>query len=434
MRVGIKLLVLLIFFCCLSVVTCAAPTALTGYNPADGAQAGDRLVVNFTSGADLSAFENITFTRVNALNQEIAILSYNPYDLGAAALIKIPSGASPGPYVVLIKDVDGGGVANYAINFSVGIAPAFTAITPADRAQLNDTELDLILTGTGFNRSGGTGVNPIVDFINDTTQRTRFNNTATYGSSIVNLTWVSQTDVRIRLMSIPPAYQVGDYDVVLTNPNGSTFTADKAFKITNSSTITAIDTNAGQAGDTKVVRITGTKFWVGDAVATAPTFKISLAGTDIAGTNVTWKSNTRLVGSIVIPGATAAGVYNLWVNNANGSYIIMPNAFTIAGGPTVASVAPAQIYNGKTSTVTVTGTGFVDGAAVTGPPGTIVTTFVSATQLTAEITLNAVANNDGVYTVTVKNPTGSTGNLANALTIVEAPGVGGGDGGGNAGS
>lgn len=423
MRVVNKVLILFILLSSLSVSAFAAHTPLIGYNPADGAQLGDRLVVNFTSDVDLTAYDNITFTRANALNQEIAILSFQAYDKGAAALIKIPPGGSPGPYVALIKQL--GGSPNYGINFSVALAPVFTAVTP-NYALLNDS-LTMILTGTGFNKTTD-AILPVVDITNDTTGRTRFNNS--------QVTWVSATHLQVLIRPIPQTFQVGDYDVVLRNPNGSStdpaVAGDKAFNIHNSSYTTDMDPNTAQTGDTKVVRITGANYY--QTLTNDPTVKISGAGGVINANNITFNSASRLTASITIPGGTAAGNYNLWVTNPNGSYIIMPNAMAIAGGPTVVSVSPGQINNGQTSTLNITGTGFIAGAAVAGPPGAIVETFVSSTRLTAQITLDNAAANIGTYAVAVTNPGGSTGNLANALAIVAPAGDGGGDGGGGGGS
>ena len=91
--------------------------------------------------------------------------------------------------------------------------------------------------------------------------------------------------------------------------------------------------------------------------------------------------------------------------------------------PTVTSLSPDTITNAQTS-VTITGTNFVNGALVNAisTTGAIFTadtvTFNSATSITAQFTLAT----DGTYFIRVENPDGLAGRSATALlTVSDAP-------------
>ncbi|HEY3331724.1 MAG TPA: S53 family peptidase [Capsulimonadaceae bacterium] len=89
--------------------------------------------------------------------------------------------------------------------------------------------------------------------------------------------------------------------------------------------------------------------------------------------------------------------------------------------PTIISLSPTSATAGSAAfTLTVSGTGFVSGAAVTLGGTTLTTTYVSATKLTAAVPASVVST-VGSYSVTVTNPS-SGGVASNALTFnVTAP-------------
>jgi IPT/TIG domain-containing protein len=78
-----------------------------------------------------------------------------------------------------------------------------------------------------------------------------------------------------------------------------------------------------------------------------------------------------------------------------------------AGAPSISSLAPnSMAMGGAAFTLTVNGSGFVNGAAVYWHGTTRTTTFVSASQLTAAITAADIATAQTVP-VFVKNPGGT---------------------------
>jgi hypothetical protein len=81
--------------------------------------------------------------------------------------------------------------------------------------------------------------------------------------------------------------------------------------------------------------------------------------------------------------------------------------------PTIGTLSPATtVHGGVAFTLTVNGTLFVSGATVLWGGGARVTTFVSATQLTAAITAADIALS-GTVAVTVKNPDTGVSNASN---------------------
>ena len=82
----------------------------------------------------------------------------------------------------------------------------------------------------------------------------------------------------------------------------------------------------------------------------------------------------------------------------------------------------STVSNSHPTTITVSGTDFVNGAIVSlDGYGSLTTSFSSATTLLATVPAGVPV---GIYTVTVTNPDSSTASLANALRVIpEAPTV-----------
>ena len=77
--------------------------------------------------------------------------------------------------------------------------------------------------------------------------------------------------------------------------------------------------------------------------------------------------------------------------------------------PTLTSVGGVQATSGSTTSVTLTGTGFVSGTVVTASPGTVTTTYNSPTSLSAQITLPTGATGNVSLQATNSTPGGGTG-------------------------
>jgi len=118
--------------------------------------------------------------------------------------------------------------------------------------------------------------------------------------------------------------------------------------------------------------------------------------------------------TVAVAGGATLSVPTLLVNGESVTAITLP---------TVTSLSPDTITNAQTS-VTITGTNFVNGAVVNAisTTGAIFTadtvTFNSATSITAQFTLAT----DGTYYIRVENPDGLAGRSSTALlTVSDAP-------------
>lgn len=168
------------------------------------------------------------------------------------------------------------------------------------------------------------------------------------------------------------------------------------------------------------------------ALAGGPNFTITVTGTNFVGSSVVrWNGDTRQTTFVnattltVIIGAADianAGTAQVTVQNpapGGGTSNALP--FTINNpAPTITSLNPTSVQAGNGAfTLTVNGTGFVNGSLVRWNGSTRTTSFVSATQLTAQITVADIAS-AGTAQITVVNgtPGGGTSNAV-AFTIAQ---------------
>lgn len=145
---------------------------------------------------------------------------------------------------------------------------------------------------------------------------------------------------------------------------------------------------------------------------------LSFSGTSTIAQNINLScmSGTQVTAAVLTCQENAGGSGNLarsWPLNC-------PAGITVPGAPAVTSISPGSgPVNGGTR-VTITGTGFVNGATVTvgGAPATAVT-WVSATSITA----STPEGTTGAKNVVVTNPDQLTGFLPRGFTYVEATSI-----------
>jgi hypothetical protein len=182
--------------------------------------------------------------------------------------------------------------------------------------------------------------------------------------------------------------------------------------------VTSVNPGSQRQGFTGNVVVTGTSFVTGAAV--------SFSGTGITVNSTTFNSATQLTASITIAASAPLGPRNVTVTNPGtlGSGTCT-GCFTVGSTPTIATVNPPFRFRSTTVNVVVTGTNYVSGAAVTfSGTGITVnsTTFNSATQLTANITIGATAA-FGARNVTVTNPDAGTAACTGCFTVAAGPTV-----------
>lgn len=125
-------------------------------------------------------------------------------------------------------------------------------------------------------------------------------------------------------------------------------------------------------------------------------------------------SSTEL--QVTIPFGLSDGTYNLKVTQPNGTITILADAMTVTSDapPDIISVAPEEIDDATATDITITGTGFVDGAVATvgGLPVTGLT--VTATEITGNV---PVGGANGYQNVVVINPDGQVAKLVGGIYI-----------------
>ena len=182
-------------------------------------------------------------------------------------------------------------------------------------------------------------------------------------------------------------------------------------------TVTSTSPTSSPRGVSNIsVTVNGTNFASG-AVA-------SFSGTYVVVNSTSFVSSTQLTANVTIHGIAALGTRDVTVTNPGGASGSCVGCFTVGtvsgASPTVTSTNPTSSPRGVNNiSVTVNGTGFVTGAAASFSGSYVVvnsTSFVSSTQLTANVTIHGVAAL-GTRDVTVTNPGGASGICTACFTV-----------------
>ncbi len=232
--------------------------------------------------------------------------------------------------------------------------------------------------------------------------------TVQWGTTALARTFVSAT----QLTAVVPASLIaasGSASVTVTSSggtsSGATFTINAV-----PPTITSLSPSSATAGGAAfTLTVNGMNFvsgttvqWNGTAVTT------------------TFVSATQLTAAIPASLIATAGSESVTVADAGGTSSAA--AFTVNSAlPTISGFSPATVNAGGAAfTLTVTGTNFVSGATVQWNATGLTTTFVSATQLTAEVPANLIATT-GSASVTVKDAAGTSTAATYTISAPNAP-------------
>jgi hypothetical protein len=191
-------------------------------------------------------------------------------------------------------------------------------------------------------------------------------------------------------------------DVVVTNPGATAATLAGAFTYAvPGATVTAISPTSGSSFGGTAVTITGTSFVTGAAV--------TIGGT--AATGVTVVNATTITATTP---THAAGAVDVVVTNSGTAPGTLSGGYTyIVPVPTVSAISPAIGSTAGGTTVTVTGTNFGAGAALT-IGGTAATSVTVVNQTT--ITATTPAHAAGAVDVVVTNAGATPGTLTGGFT------------------
>ena len=292
--------------------------------------------------------------------------------------------APPGYYMLFLINNNGvPSVASFVLLGSSGSnpAPLVSSISPTSGSGSGGTAVTI--TGTGF-LSGAT---------------VSIGGTAT-GVNVVSSTSITATT---------PAHSTGAVNVVVTNTDNQAGTLTNGYSYNPSNpapTVSVISPATGTAAGGTSVTITGTGFLTGAMV--------KLGGT--AATNVNVVSSTSITATTA---AHSAGAVSVVVTNTDSQNGTLTNGYSYTNPvPNVTSIAPKSGPAAGGTSVTITGTGFLSGAAVSlGGTAATGVNVVSSTSITATTAAHAA----GAVSVVVTNSDGQNGTLSNGFTYVAAP-------------
>ena len=208
--------------------------------------------------------------------------------------------------------------------------------------------------------------------------------------------------------------------MTVTNPNRATAVCAECFAVTAKPTVTSLNPASRPAGTSHAtIQLTGTGLQDGAAV--------SVAGTGVSVHSVTFVDATRLDLDVSIDAAASTGGRAVTVVNPDGGSGTKSAAFTVNATPTITTVAPTNLRQGRSLNVVVNGTGFptnfvAGGGTVSFGDGVAVTAVVrnSSSKLTVSVAVDAAAV-PGARTVTVTNPDTGTTTCTSCATVVVDP-------------
>jgi hypothetical protein len=303
--------------------------------------------------------------------------------------------ATAGSFPVTVTNPAPGGGASAAVNFAVNNPlPTITSLSPSTLVA-GGAAFTLTVNGTNF----------------ISTSQVKFNGTAR------TTAFVSATQITAAILASDIATS-GNANVTVTNPTpGGGTTANFVFVITSAPnpvpTLTSIaPTTATAGGAAFTLTVNGTNY-VSSSV-------VNFSGSARTTTVV---SATQLTASITAADIAAAGSFPITVFNPapGGGTSSAINLAVNNPVPAITTLSPATAtVGGAAFTLTVNGTGFVNGAVVNFGGAARATTFVNATQVTAAILATDIAAT-GNIPVTVTNPAPGGGTSVAANFSVNNP-------------
>ena len=260
--------------------------------------------------------------------------------------------------------------------------PTITSISPAT-VIAGGPALTLTVTGTNFL----TGA------------------TVSFNSTALTTTYVSAT----QLTAAVPANliaQPGTAQITAQNTGGAVSNAVTLTITPPTPTLTSVSPSSVTAGGPAfTLTVTGTNFLTGATVSFNSTALIT-----------TFVSATQLTAAVPANLIAQPGTAQITAQNTGGA---ASNAVTLTitpPTPTITSISPPSVASGGPAfTLTATGTNFLAGATVSFNSTALITTFVSATQLTAAVPASLIAQ-PGTAQITAQNTGGAASNAVN-LTI-----------------
>jgi hypothetical protein len=156
-------------------------------------------------------------------------------------------------------------------------------------------------------------------------------------------------------LSVAPGTAIGPRDVTITNcSSGGTATWNNVFSVLGAPRVTSVPAIALGVSRMEVVR--GTNFAPGTTLS---------AGSGVTFSNVLYLTPTRLRATIAVAPSAATGLRDVTATDNGGATTTAFNLLSIDPLPTESSLGPLGVGANTAVVLTVTGTGFEQGATVT---------------------------------------------------------------------
>lgn len=189
----------------------------------------------------------------------------------------------------------------------------------------------------------------------------------------------------------------GSNDVTVSTPGLGADTCVGCLMITAKPVPVGASPALGAGASERTVTVSGSGF-------TADSSAQFVGGIIVSATSYVSPATLRV--TVTVPRVTPVGDYDVRVTNGDAGFGVCPGCFTVVAGPTISSVSPGALARGQTTDVTITGSSFADGAALTPPSGVTVSNVrvVNATTMTAELTVAAGRPRASDLPVAITNP------------------------------
>src|SRR5216683_2229598 len=296
---------------------------------------------------------------------------------------------SPGTHSVTVFDATQTPTTSKQLTFVVvGPAPALFSISPTSGNA--NTPVSITASGSGF-AAGASLV---------------------FNGHLVSASSLSPTSLTATVPAGLVNFEGGVFvDVSNPGPGGGVSGFPPTFTINSAApTISSLTPNSVNVGGPNFnLLITGTNYFTNS--------KVNVAG---ASRVTNYVSSTQLLAQILSTDIAAVGSVPITVTNPiSGTSVGM--SLTVAGGtnlvPTISSLSPPSVAAATNFTLTVNGANYVGSSVVQVAGAPRPTTFVSATQLTTNVSSSEVAT-PGLVAITVFNPAPGGGtSAASNLTV-----------------
>lgn len=237
----------------------------------------------------------------------------------------------------------------------------------------------------------------------------------TFDGIAADVTYYETEYIKVKVPFIDKA---GAVDVVVTNPDGTTYTFANGFTyeakpVPPIPVITGVTPNSGDELKSKAVKVVGNNF------ADGADFQITLGGVPMK-TSIIEKTYIKCT----VPNSLTAGTYDIELTNGDGQKALLANAYTYVGPPalqppTITKITPNEVEANTAKAVKVVGANFVGGGnfKVMVDGKAVETTMIESTYIKCKFP----AMPAGTYDVVVINADGQQAVLPNAYTSKGQP-------------